>query len=70
MSRFHLFHHQIQLSKIDPLDSEGDDAISAEQQEPEHIDLKEQYDPELASRWDKIVRDVRKDPGWFDFSEE
>lgn len=65
-----LFHHKLAFAKADPLDDELGEEIAAERAEPEHIDLKEQFDPQLDQRWDQIVSDVRKDPDWFDFADE
>lgn len=66
----HLHHHQVAFAQADPLgDGLGDD-IAEERQEDDNIDLKEQFDPELGDRWDKIVQDVRKDPNWFDFTDD
>ncbi len=64
------FHHKLAFAKIDPLADGLGDEIDAERAESDHIDLKEQFDPELEQRWEAIVDDVRKDPKWFDFSDE
>lgn len=61
-----LFHHQsLAFSKADPLaDGLGDD-IQVEQTEEGHFELAEQLDIRLASAWEEILTDARKDP---DFS--
>ncbi len=64
------FRHKLAFAKIDPLADGLGEEIAAERAESEHIDLKEQYDPDLGDRWAKIVKDVRKDPSWFDFHDE
>lgn len=65
-----LFRHKLAFAKVRPLDDGLGDEIAAEQAEPEHIDLTEQFDPELGERWEAVVKDVEKDPKWFDFSED
>lgn len=63
-------HHTIAFAPADPLGDGLGDEISIEQQEAERIDLREQFDPELATKWQEIVDDVEKDPSWFDFAKD
>lgn len=66
-----LFHHKISFSQPDPLaDGLGDD-IAAEQSEADAFQtLNDTSAEELVSHWNKIVKDVEKDPDWFDFNNE
>lgn len=66
----HLHHHQVNFAKVDPLGDGLGDEIDAERSEDGSIDLREQFDPDLGNRWDQIMQDVRKDPKWFDFTED
>lgn len=66
----HLFH-KIHLPTVDPLGGGLAEEIVAEQAEPDHMTLEESIDAnELATEWNEIVSDVKKDPDWFDFSED
>ena len=61
---------KLAFQPIDPLgDGLGDD-IAQEQRESEAIELNEQFDDQLASKWDAILEDVHKDPDWFDFAND
>lgn len=66
-----LFHHKITFAQPDPLaDGLGDD-ISAEQNEADAFQtLSDTSGEELAKHWNKIVKDIEKDPDWFDFTKE
>lgn len=67
-----IFHRStISFTQRDPLgDGLGDD-IAAEQSEADAFQtLSDASGDELASHWSKIVKDIEKDPDWFDFSNE
>ncbi len=63
-------HHTVSFAPADPLGDGLGDQISQEQLETERIDLTEQFDPDLANKWQEIVEDVHKDPNWFDFAKD
>lgn len=67
-----IFHHQhISFSKADPLGNGLGDEIAAEQQEADAIrSLDDVSAEELNQKWNVIVEDIKKDPEWFDFSNE
>lgn len=53
-----LFHHHPHLHQPDPLgDGVGDD-IAHERAEPEHFELQDQLDGELAERWERTVAEL------------
>ena len=65
-----LFKRKLAFQPVDPLgDGLGDD-IAQEQNETEAIQLQEQFDDQLANKWDEILEDVHKDPDWFDFAND
>lgn len=66
-----LFHRKISFTQHDPLaDGLGDD-IAAEQSEADAFQtLSDTSAEELATHWNKIIKDVEKDPDWFDFTNE
>lgn len=64
-----LFHH-ITFRKSDPLGGGLREDILHEQQEADAITLEAPDGDQLADSWAKIVGDVKKDPEWFDFSDE
>ena len=61
--------HLMQLSTVA---IEGDELLSAIEDDKRKDDW--QFDTtdteDLASSWEKIVEDVRKDPEWFNFADE
>ncbi len=64
-----LFHH-ISFQVSDPLGGGLREDIENEQLEAEAITLDAPDGDQLADSWAKIVGDVKKDPDWFDFSED
>lgn len=66
-----LFHRRISFTKHDPLADGLADEIAAEQHEADAFQtLDDTSGDELASHWNKIVKDIEKDPDWFDFTDE
>ncbi len=66
-----IFRHKIQFSKVDPLANGLAEEIAAEQREAEAIHSFEDTSAEELDRfWTGVVKDIKKDPDWFDFSEE
>ena len=66
-----IFHHKIQFSEIDPLANGLAEEIAAEQHEAEAIHSFEDTSAEdLDAFWTRVVSEARKDPSWFDFSNE
>jgi hypothetical protein len=67
-----IFHHNtISFSDVDPLGDGLGDEIAAEQHEADSIkSLDDVSAEELTTKWTAIVEDIKKDPTWFDFSEE
>lgn len=67
-----LFHrHTVSFAKVDPLGDGLGDEIAREQSEAESIkSLDDVSGEELATKWNEIVSDIKKDPDWFDFSKE
>lgn len=64
-----LFHH-ISFQQTDPLGGGLREDIEYEQLEAEAITLDAPDGDQLADSWEKIVGDVKKDPDWFDFTED
>ncbi len=65
-----IFHH-VHFKKPDPLANGLADEIAAEQHEAEAINSFEDTSPEeLDKFWTGVVEDIKKDPKWFDFSNE
>ncbi len=64
-------HHTLQFQPIDPLgDGLGDD-IAREQAEPGVVAFQQDIDGNnLAIFWDEVEKDVKKDPDWYNFSED
>lgn len=66
-----LFHRRINFTQHDPLADGLGDEIAAEQSEADAFQtLDDTTGDELASHWNKIIKDVEKDPDWFDFTDE
>lgn len=66
-----IFRHKIRFAKVDPLANGLDEEIAAEQHEAEAIrSFDDTSAEELDKFWTGIVRDIKKDPDWFDFSQE
>jgi len=65
-----LFHHNMKFPERDPLDDGLRDAIIAEQNESDAFTLGDLSGEELTEKWNAIIKDVEKDPSWFDFSED
>jgi len=66
-----IFHHTIRFAKVDPLANGLDEEIAAEQREAEAIRSFEDTSAEdLDAFWSGVVRDIKNDPDWFDFSQE
>lgn len=70
MSLIPHFHKQVAFAKIDPLGDGLGDEIDEERREDDSIDLTDQVDPDLGQHWTEIMKDVKKDPTWTDFSED
>ncbi len=65
-----IFRKQITFNRHDPLDDGLRDAITAEQRSDDSFTLADPTGEELTEKWDAIVKDVEKDPGWFSFSKD
>lgn len=65
-----IFNNKISFTNHDPLDDGLRDAITAEQNNSDAFTLADPTGDELTEKWDSIVKDVEKDPGWFSFSED
>lgn len=66
-----LFSRTISFTHHDPLDDGLGDEIAAEQNEADAFQtLSDTSAEELAQHWSKIIKDVEKDPDWFDFDNE
>lgn len=66
-----IFHRKIHFSKVDPLANGLADEIAAEQHEAEAIHSFDDTSAEELDRfWSGVVKDIKKDPDWFDFSDE
>ncbi|MDQ5982964.1 MAG: hypothetical protein QG549_962 [Patescibacteria group bacterium] len=65
-----LFHRNISFEKHDPLANGLGDEIAAEQREPDAFTLDDLSADDLAEQWNKIVKDIEKDPDWFDFAND
>jgi hypothetical protein len=69
MSIFH--RKKVQFSSHDPLDNGLGDDIAAEQHEPESfVTLDDISGDELSQQWASIIKDAKKDPDWFSFSND
>ncbi len=67
-----IFHHStVQFKTPDPLaDGLGDD-IAAERKEADaFMTLEDMSGEELTDHWNNIVKDIEKDPSWFNFSKD
>ena len=64
-----LFHH-ISFQVSDPLGGGLREDIENEQLEAEAITLDAPDGDQMDDSWAKIVGDVKKDPDWFDYSED
>lgn len=66
-----IFHHSIQFAKPDPMANGLSDEIAAEQHEADAIHSLEDTSPEeLEAFWTSVVKDIKKDPNWSQFSKE
>ena len=66
-----LFRRKVSFSKPDPLADGLADEIAAEQSEADAFQtLSDTSAEELVQHWSKIIKDVEKDPTWFDFDNE
>lgn len=66
-----IFRHKIHFTKVDPLANGLDEEIAAEQHEAEAIhSFEDTSAEELDKFWSTVVKDIKKDPDWFDFSQE
>lgn len=66
-----IFHRKIQFAQVDPLANGLDEEIAAEQREAQAIhSFDDTAAEDLDAFWNKVVRDIEKDPDWFDFSNE
>lgn len=66
-----LFQHtNIRFTTPDPLANGLSDEIAAEQKEPDAFTLDDTTGEELSAHWNAIVKDIEKDPDWFNFSKD
>lgn len=66
-----LFQQHIHFAKPDPLANGLGDEIAQEQREADAIHtLADTSADELETFWSGVLKDVKHDPDWFDFSEE
>lgn len=66
-----IFHRTIKFAKVDPLANGLDEEIAAEQREAEAIhSLEDTTAEELDAFWAGVLKDVKKDPKAFDYSNE
>ena len=66
-----LFHRKISFMQPDPLaDGLGDDIIAEQREADAFQSLNDTSAEELVSHWNTIVKDIEKDPDWFDFDNE
>lgn len=63
-------HQKVQFTSKDPLDNGLSDEIAAEQHESDAFTLDDISGDELSDQWSKIVKDAKKDPDWFSFSND
>ncbi len=65
-----IFHH-IHFAKPDPMADGLGDEIAAEQHEADAIHtLDDTSAEELQEFWAGVVKDIKNDPDWFDFSND
>lgn len=65
-----IFRRHIGFTKHDPLDDGLGDMIAAEQSETDRITLVDEDGQQLATFWDGVSKNLKKDPDWFDFDNE
>jgi hypothetical protein len=66
-----MLRKHIKFSTIDPLANGLDDEIAAERREPEAIRSLDDIPAEdLSNFWGSVLEEVKKDPGWFDYSQD
>lgn len=65
-----IFHRTIGFTKHNPLDDGLGDMIAAEQSEADRINLNDDDGQRLADFWDGVSKKLKKDPDWFDYSQE
>lgn len=66
-----LFHRtSIRFTTPDPLANGLNDEIAAEQRESDAFTLVDMSGDELSAHWNAIVKDIEKDPDWFNFSKD
>ncbi len=64
-------NNNMRFNKPDPLDDGLRDAIAAERDEADAFNtLDDISGEELTNHWNAIVKDIEKDPSWFDFSKD
>lgn len=61
---------KVQFTSKDPLDNGLSDEITAEQNEEGAFTLDDISGDDLSEQWSKIVKDAKKDPNWFSFSND
>lgn len=61
---------KVQFTSKDPLDNGLSDEIAAEQNEEGAFTLDDISGDDLSEQWSKIVKDAKKDPDWFSFSND
>ncbi len=63
--------HSIKFKAPDPLANGLGDEITAEQNEADaFFTLDDVPGDELSSHWNRIVKDIEKDPDWFNFGKD
>lgn len=66
-----IFNKKIQFDTPDPYGDGLREAMEAEQREPEAFDtLEDVSEEDLTASWNKIVKDIEKDPDWFTFEND
>jgi hypothetical protein len=61
--------HSIKFKSADPLDDGTAEAIDAEKREA-GITLSDEDNQSLTDFWEGVSKNLKKDPGWFDFDDE
>jgi hypothetical protein len=66
-----MLRKHIKFSIVDPLANGLDDEIAAERREPEAIRSLDDIPAEdLSNFWGGVLEEVKKDPTWFDYSQD
>lgn len=65
-----IFKSHIHFAAPDPLANGLGDEIAAEQQEDDAFGLDDTDAEKIDAFWSGVLSEARKDPSWFDFSED